>query len=775
MPRAPTPSPDPGAPPGPPRSRARGLALAALGLLAVGVALAQVRDDEGPVAVRVGEGSYALRPPAGAAGPPPRVRVSRDLTARVPTNRFWSSLVAGERPQPQYPHPLAVHPTRRGLRVHDPGPSITANAQGVFGALSERDGTEDLVLGHAGAPDLPDVSLEDFGDWTVRVRLASGAARMDVTYGHGSPYVFATFEGGGARVTFPAAPTIWAGDAASATLGLTIRGRHYGLFGPRGSTWTGLGGSSLANPAATYASLAALPAATPEALALFERHAHAHVTGSRAAWRYDPATCSVETTFTVETRALEGEERDALLALYPHQWAHTSADLLPGLEYRSVRGPMRLVRGRSFTTRLTFPGLLPALPPVVALDPARRRALLADEVARATSPPLDAYWEGKLLGRLAAQVPLAEETGGDEARRLVAGIARRLERRFTALDPATGQLKDTDRFDHDATWGALIARPAAFGSETTLNDHHLHYGYYLRAAAEVARLDPDWAQDERWGGMVRLLVRDIASTDRADPLFPYLRCFDVYAGHSWASGLTTSPSGADLESSSESLQAWAALVLLGQALGDVALRDLGACLFATELSAVEAYWFDVERRTFPPGLGPPALSMIWGGKGVLETWFSTEPEALFGINWLPLTGASLYLGRYPGAAARVYDELRRRRGSESWQLWPDLVIMYRALSDPADAARQLEALGPDAFPEAGNSRLNLETWVAALGALGQVDRAVTADVPLYAVFRRPDGGRVHVAYRMPREAPFVATFSDGVKVRCEAVGFSLSR
>jgi endoglucanase Acf2 len=748
------------------------------GAVIVVVVLAQVR--RGPAQdlpiVTVGEASYALRPPPGGAGPPPPVRLGAALAGRpVPTNRFWSSLLVGERPLPQYPHPLAVHPCARGLRIHDPGPSLTTDARGVHGGLPETGG-EDLTLGHAGARELTDITLEAFDDWTVRIRLASAAVGLDVTYGHGSPYVYATLEGdGGARVTFADAPTVWAGGPTAATLGVTVRGRHYGLFGPAGSTWSGLDGHVWTNDprAARHVSLALLPAATPEVLDLFRRHAHAHVTGSRASFRYDPATSAVTTTFAVETRALEGHERATLLALYPHQWAHTDAALLPGLEYRTVRGPMRLVRGAGFATTLTYPGLLPALPAVAPADPARQAALLDDELARAKSPPLDSYWEAKLLGRLATLVPLAEEAGPEQARRLVDALARRLERRFTALD-ATGAVKADDRFDHDRAWGTLIARPASFGSETSLNDHHLHYGYYLRAAAEVARLDPDWARDERFGGMVRLLVRDIASPDRDDPLFPYLRCFDLYAGHSWAAGLVDSPSGPNLESSSESMNAWSAIALLGAALGDAAMRDLGLCLYTMELAAIEEYWFDVERRTFPPALDLPALAMIWGGKGVLETWFSTEPEALFGINWLPLHGGSLYLGRYPQEAAQVYEALRARRGSDAWRLWPDLVIMYRALSDPDDAARQLAALDPAALTEAGNSRLNLERWVAALRALGHVDRTTTADCPFHAVFER-DGEKVHVAYRLPRDPPFVATFSDGATVRCDAPGLSRSR
>jgi endoglucanase Acf2 len=45
------------------------------------------------------------------------------------------------------------------------------------------------------------------------------------------------------------------------------------------------------------------------------------------------------------------------------------------------------------------------------------------------------------------------------------------------------------------------------------------------------------------------------------------------------------------------MAAWTAFVLLGEIKGDRALRDLGAFLYASELAAIEAYWFDVTART----------------------------------------------------------------------------------------------------------------------------------------------------------------------------------
>ncbi|MCX7009394.1 MAG: glycosyl hydrolase, partial [Kiritimatiellaeota bacterium] len=167
-----------------------------------------------------------------------------------------------------------------------------------------------------------------------------------------------------------------------------------------------------------------------------------------------------------------------------------------------------------------------------------------------------------------------------------------------------------------------------------------------------ARRDPAWATDVRWGGMVKLLIRDIASADRADPLFPFLRNFDVYAGHTWASGSAKFADGNNNESSSEAANAWYGLILFGEATGDKALRDLGAWLFTTEVAAINAYWFDVTGQLHPKTYPASVVTMIWGGKGANATWFSGAPEMVHGINWLPVTAASLYLGRYPDYCAK---------------------------------------------------------------------------------------------------------------------------
>jgi hypothetical protein len=164
------------------------------------------------------------------------------------------------------------------------------------------------------------------------------------------------------------------------------------------------------------------------------------------------------------------------------------------------------------------------------------------------------------------------------------------------------------------------------------------------------------------------------------------------------------------------------------------------------------------------------VTLVWGGKGVNGTWFSAEPEAIHAINFLPVTGGSLYLGRYPEYVERNWRGLLDERGGGRLRQWQDVLLMYRALSDPPDALKRFEEFAGRMRPEEGNSLAGAYHWIATLRALGHVDRGVTADYPLAATFAK-DGRRTHVVYRSKADAGRGVTFSDGMTVPAGAEGF----
>jgi endoglucanase Acf2 len=725
-----------------------------------------------PETVPQGTGSYAVVLPAGAKRPPETIYRTENARGAMPTNDWWSSLAWLPFSERHYPHPLAVEAGPAGLRLYYPGSVLRANKSGIFGTMPGKSG-DDLILGHAAQDQFPDARVDGFSDWFVAIRFARGEQRLRVTYGHGSPFVFALYEGGDPRLTFAKAPQIFSGNERSAVLGVTINGKSYGLFGASGSSWTGLGTKTFTNHAAgkPYFAVAVLPDASVKTLALFTQYAYSHVTDTRVAWSYEPKNCTVKTTFTFTTTPHEGEQKGTLFALYPHQWRNAGAMTFHA-EYASVRGKMKLAEGTTFHTTMRFPGVLPGLPRVEAVDQEKVAAYLLKDVGGKAPPIRDTYAEGKWLGKLATLIPLAEQYGQAEtARTLRDQLRQRLESWFSA--EKDGRRKDSGLFYYDDRWGTLIGYPASFGSDQELNDHHFHYGYFVKAAAEIARHDSAWPRDERWGGMVKLLIRDMTSADRQDKLFPFLRNFDPYAGHSWASGHARFADGNNNESSSEAMNAWAGIILWGEATGERALRDLGIYLYTTEMQGINEYWFDVLGANRPLEYTPSVVTMVWGGQGVNSTWFSARPEHVHGINWMPIHGSSLYLGRHPVYVAKNYAALVQESGGTSWKQWSDLIWMYRAMSDPADAVALYEASGDKIIYESGNSRTNTYTWLYSLNGLGQVDAEVSADYPLYAVFRKGNT-RTYCVYNM-EQGPRTVTFSDGVQLQAGGKGFHTAK
>ena len=107
--------------------------------------------------------------------------------------------------------------------------------------------------------------------------------------------------------------------------------------------------------------------------------------------------------------------------------------------------------------------------------------------------------------------------------------------------------------------------------------------------ADIALRDPAWASKAQWGGMVDMLVADIATMRRGAADFPFLRNFDPYEGPSWASGVGLGAHGNNQESSSEAINAWAGLIQCCEITGNAQLRNLGLYLYTTEIEAIHHY------------------------------------------------------------------------------------------------------------------------------------------------------------------------------------------
>ncbi|MEH1168721.1 glycosyl hydrolase [Micromonospora sp. CPCC 205539] len=747
---------------------------ATLALLVGGLSLTAERPA---VAAPAGAGSYTTTPvgalPSGCGqqSTNPRQYVTANAPAgAVPTNDWWSSLL-WKRTDCAYSEPLHAHPLSYDTFSDGLGfsgnstPSISGTATGV--GEYHYPYVQDIRVGVAGLA-APNVKVDGWSDWTVSPYWSDGARTLRATIGHGLPFAYFQSSGGDAVINTSGTPSVWSNSGA--TIGFTIAGHDYVGYAPTGATWTVAGArvsSSLAGRG--FFSVALLPPtanATERAqlAASYGQYAHAHVTGTRVSYTYNPSTSALSTTYAFTTTARQGSATQTVVSLYPHQWKSLTGATPLTQTYPSARGRMRVLTGISqFTTSMRYQGVLPELPPVGLTG--ADLTTLRNHLAAARANPMDqrgndTYWTGKGLGRAARLAEIADLVGDTDTRTSALNAIR-----STLTDWFTASAGKTSRvFYYDANWGTLIGYPASYGSDQELNDHHFHYGYFIAAAATLAKFDPTWATASQYGTMVDLLIRDADNYDRADTRFPYLRDFDIYAGHDWASGHGSFGSGNNQESSSEGMNFANALIQWGQATGNTAVRDAGVYLYTTQAAAIQEYWFDASDQNFPAAFGHSTVGMVWGDGGAYATWFSGEPEMIQGINLLPVTGGHLYLGQNPAYVRTNYAELVRNNGGPP-TVWQDILWQFQALGD-ADAALANLRANPGYTPEEGESRAHTFHWIRNLAALGTVDTSVTANHPLAAVFTR-NGARTYVAANLTA-ASITVTYSNGTTLTVPA-------
>ncbi|MBT8401013.1 MAG: carbohydrate-binding protein, partial [Rhodothermia bacterium] len=703
--------------------------------------------------VNVGAGSYSMSLPSGAVGPQNSSgenispKVSSSFSLPVQSNDFWSSLIfpffGDQHSSVLYAHPLNVKAVSSGLQVGYTSEHVFVANDYLYPFAHQ------LTVGVSGLS-TSRTTAHHYGDWTATALWDDGSVSMEATFGHGLPYVFFRISGGNAIVTLSEAPTIWHNQ--DGVLGITVAGKHYGIFAPTGSTWSGTTTLQSSLDGKDFLSVALLPDASASTLDLFKRHAYAFVINSIVDWQYDEAAAELTTTYSYETTWMDdpaNSTNETLTALYRHQWLNTSAPLT-GHSYQSPRGVMKLYEGSSFTTNLMFSGVLPALPDRGDYN---RSELLSkvQSVAAETLPIGPTYENGKAMARFANLVHIADQLGATAERDyFLSELKRRLEEWFTV--GGAGQYAYIDE------WDVLTGYPSGFGADREINDHHFHSAYAIVSAATVARYDSAWASQENWGGMVNLLIKDANNWDRSETRFPFLRSHDAYAGHSWAAGHAAFGDGNNQESSSESMNFATAAILWGEATNQTEIRDLGVFLHATESSAVHQYWFDVDDQVFPEGYPHVAIGMVWGAKGVHATWFGAEPEFIHGINILPVTAGSLYLGHHPEYVIANYDEIVAERSGQP-NIWKDVLWEYLALADPNRALSYYFA-DENYTPFDGESRAHTLHWLYNLKKMGRPDTTVFADIATYAVFRTTSGDVTYVAYNAGSQERLV-TYSDG--------------
>jgi len=701
----------------------------------------------------------------------PPFRTVEMLAKAAPTNQWYSSAMFNQPSQPIYAHPVSYKVGIDGMELSYPRQSEI-----------KVDGRVDIAFSHNAALTVipADFKLEGgkiagTGDFSVNIEFAARNDQfMRATLVHGSPMSYYEISSGDLVIRLAKDATLCEMKIDQQTLCVEADKRFYAVFAPPDANWQrdgdhiskvhfGAGGR--------FISVAALPDGRAETLAEFKKHAYAFVTDTRVEWKYDQATSKVETVFTAQVKSRAGGQIIPLLGLYPHQARALIGVPIQSYQYESIRGPMKVIAQNSFKTAYTYHGILPYWGGLQTPDDKERLAsVLTGDAAKAGTifsrqQGSGTYWYGKGLNATVQLMNIAEVEGDKElSNKLLENLKERIQVWFNG--------EGAGYFVQNKKIGTVLGYPDEFGSVKAMNDHHFHYGYWVNAAAQIAMRDPQWALQDQWGGMVNLLISDIAYTTRGANNFPFIRNFDPYEGHSWASGDADFPDGNNQESSSEAVNAWAGLILWGEATGNRAVRDLGVWLYTTETESISDYWFDQHKIVFPPTYGKPVAAMVFGARYAYNTWWTQEPRQIQGINLLPITPASVYLGRDPiyiegyfknlPAEKRAYSARGMDDGTPE-DIWQDVLVSFEALGNP-DAA--LKNWKPKGSTESGETRSHTLFWMLSLKEMGTPDFSITANTALYEVFKTPAGKKTYMAYN-PGSNTIDVQFSDGKKLHVE--------
>ncbi len=670
--------------------------------------------------------------------------VPAGIARPVRTNAWWSSGMLDQWPAPVFALPMKGIFSPGGLTLSVPARRVQDKA--ILG--EDRDPlrifSKTIPVGAT-----PIVA----GDWDVSYRVRdAGGAQFDATFIQGSPFVFIRPFALSLTAALPnqsrATAVDCQGECGSALL---VQGTAttYLFVSPISKAFS-VNGSTVTIRFETGKALLTVAAIAPGSdPAQYLGAAMRPYTGTQAG--YDVTATDVSTTLRFPVATIMG--------ILPHQYSTLSYNATddgprPFIEgnpakllgtFETIRGPVRLFKGKGFRTTLPRPSILPSLPPVASLlaDPGLRDLLRSD--IEGNQPPTgDVYSVGKLLNRTAALAELADTMGQTELRdRAVAQV------RYSLAQSCSSQPGSPLTFAFDPRGGGIITLPVGFGSEH-YNDHHFHNGYLLHAAAIVARFDPSFLQ--QYGDCFRLLARDIASSNRKDPSFPYLRYFDPYGGHSWANGLTSFGDATNQESVSEAMHAWYSLALFGHTAGNKNLENLGIWMYAQESQAARVYWLNAEKGSgsFPIDFPYPMLSILWSGKADYATFFDGSDAAIRGIQFFPVTTALFPI---------ISDEIVTRivaptaRSAEN-TIWKSSLTLVETLVHPQ------VRIAADAPIDPGLSRSYVEYWERAIPQLGQLAGS-TGTCPGY-VFKNGNTLLVSV-YRFPLD-PVVCNFKVGQKV-----------
>lgn len=726
--------------------------------------------------------------------------------APTPTHKWWGSvpflgeMTIGDANDAAYitPDPMTARVTDRGFRVMGIPSGLATTGDGFLYSIPDpfSEVFDGVAIGNTNFATM-EAYLKDHSDGSVTVEWQSGGqAVMEATFVHGSPYVYVkAYQGevvirtlradGGEKGTFYAQ-----GDSLGVWTSVAGNHNNFLVTGEGSTTFGNVAGNEITvSNAAKELTLTYLPqtAGTPPGAmtSFFEARARNVVAAVDIDYSVDRSTNTVTVSHTY--RDSQGAATETVAGLHPLHWKN-SGQATSSYKVRSARGTIKFSQTGTFSYQLPSVGVLPTLPTFDgSLDQVTLENLVSEFVSQGSAVwnnRTDTYWAGKNYGKVAELIAITDAIGMDaEAAQLLSWLKSELADWFTA--ETNGSLDVMKYFVYDDEWNTLLGMEESFASHQQLNDHHFHYGYFVRAAAEICRMDIAWCGADQYGPMIELLIRDYAG-GVDDPLFPYLRNFDPANGFSWASGPANFARGNNNESTSEAANSYGAIVLYGLITGQDDLVERGMYLHASTAAAYWEYWNNIDgynnvgadEDNFPSGYNRITTSIIWGDGAVFSTWFSAAFAHILGIQGLPTNSLILHVGQYADymvdyVSLGLSESTNIKPSGLPDDQWRDLWWNLWAMTD-ADASIADYNTVADYVPEAGETKAHTYHWIHTFRQLGHMvtgTGALTADYPAALAFDN-NGQTSYVVYNFSGEL-LAVSFSDGQVVNAAPNGFTV--
>ncbi|MGB1074938.1 MAG: glycosyl hydrolase [Flavobacteriales bacterium] len=648
-------------------------------------------------------GSEAPPFPAISSSQPPSGFWSDNLLSQpVPTNRWWQNFVlgSGDNTCNALPYLVQAHP--EGLKASMPGQVVTADfvlstfvANWTLGAMEL-------------ATEPHEVSA--FDDLSVTLSWSAGSGAMQAPVVRGMSGLTMKYEALTPRIS-----TIHALLSVNGNAPGVHTGNRFECNLNNGSTWVVhtseevtfsvvSNGLQMESPWTGQIRLTVL--SSGDGLVnmdadVVDAHVGTFSVGGTVDLEANGNEGSIVFSWLTETMSNHTPTAPLMFAL-PHQQDILAEPTTPNCSLTTIKGSMLGVTSNEWnmTESLTPIGFESTNPIPEALVPSIVEALGEDVNFPVTAG--DTYFGGKQLAALGRLALIADELGET-------GHATAIRSNLSAaLTPwLSGTNSDPLRYDSD--WGGVITTSGGSFDQGVYNDHHFHYGYFLYAAAALAKEDAAWAA--QWGDEVDHLVRNLANPSSSDPHYTQARNKDWFVGHSWASGLFAFGDGRNQESSSEAVNAWYGVYLWGLATGRTDLADLGRFLLATEIRSTHKYWqVDSGDGIYPePYASRKVVGVLWSTKVDHGTFFGANLEFIHGIQMLPFTPITEELLE-PVWVGEAYPVMSQALNSpDIGDGWKGFIYSTHAVIDPVAAWDEVNTLNGH---DDGNTLTNTLYWIA---------------------------------------------------------------